>query len=179
MRKIKVKRGISIGIRIVALVLLLIFFIPTLCVSCQGEKVDVSGFDAATGNVSREAEAAPWLFVIPVLAVVIGILATKFHIVTMICAAANIVMMFIFKLAVNIWVEDYFDEAASYVHVNATTAFSLHIILCLLIILATAFDGYILDNPKFKAGFERLTGRKLEETPQADTDADDTTSTEV
>ena len=158
----KISKGISIGVRIVALLLLIFFFVPSICVSCQGVTADVSGFNAAIGNVNvadediDDIESAPWLFIIPILVIAMGILATKYHVVTMACAFANIVMMCIFKGAVKAWVKDYFDEYWSYVKVKTTAAFSFTIFLSVLVILAVAFDKFILNHPENKAKVEAL-----------------------
>ena len=172
----KISKGILLGIRIAALLLLIFFFIPSVCVSCQGTTVDVSGFNAAIGNITVESEeidsidAAPWLFIIPILIIAIGVIATKYHFVTMACAFANIVMMYIFKGAVKDYVKDSVGEYAGYIKVESTAAFSFAIILSLLVILAVAFDKFILNDPKNKEKLEELIRKYIkQETPPAKT----------
>ena len=80
---------------------------------------------------------------------------------------ANIIMMCIFKADVNNWVDDNFEDYASYVKVKTTAAFAFHIIFCILIILALAFDKFVLCHPenraKLAAIIQKITNKELGE----------------
>lgn len=163
MNQSKISKGISLGVRIAALLLLVLFFVPSITVSCQGvAPTDVSGFDAAIGTVEvaeenvEEIDAAPWLFLIPALAIAVGILACKLHFVTMACSLANIGMIFVFKATVKGWVNDNLAEYASYVIIETKEPFTFHIVLCVLIILAVAFDKFILCHEGNRVRLEGL-----------------------
>ena len=169
----KISKGISLGVRIAALLLLVLFFVPSITVSCSGVDADVSGLNAAIGTIEVEGEdigdidAAPWLFIIAALAIAIGVIASKFHFVTMACSFVNIIMIFVFKAAVNNWVKDNFDEYYSYIDVETTAAFAFHIIFCILIILALAFDKFVLLNDGIRAKMEELIRKILKKEPVA------------
>lgn len=153
MNKNKISRGISFGVRIAAFILLVLFFVPSISVSCKNYETELSAFDAAIGNTEpsydsesesntehEDAPAAPWLFIMPVLAIAIGIIATKFHIVTALCSVAHIVMMFIFKGSVEKWVENTFKELAGYIKIRTNDAFTFAIEVSVLIIVAVIVD---------------------------------------
>lgn len=176
MNQTKISKYISIGVRVTALLLILFFFIPSICVSCQGAEAKVSGFNASIGSVNIEGggeemedveiDAAPWLFIILLLSIAIAVIANKIHLVSMICSFGGIVMMIVFKIGVDAWVEDEFAEYASYVNVETNAVYVFYIIFSVLIILALAFEKYILLNDANRAKFENILGRyvKLEAT---------------
>ena len=61
MDKTKISRSISIGVRIAAIILLIFFFIPSICVSCGAYETKLSAFDAATGITENTTVYAKWL----------------------------------------------------------------------------------------------------------------------
>lgn len=177
MKKSKVSMGISLGVRLGALILLVFFFLPAINVSCQGsgidESVDISQFDAAIGQVDADGEdvgeidAAPWLFVTVVLSLAIGIIASKWHIVSMICALGNIGMIFVFKASVHHWIERKHEYVANFLQINVKPVFILHIVICGLIFVALAFDLFIWRRiyQKKMALAEAATSTLTEENP--------------
>ena len=175
MNQTKISKYISIGVRVTALLLIVFFFIPSICVSCHGVEAKVSGFNASIGTVNIEGDdemedieidAAPWLFIILLLAIAIAVIANKIHLVSMICSFGSIIMMIVFKIAVNAYVKEEFQEFASEVSVETNAVYVFYIIFSVLIILALAFEKYILLNDANRAKFENILGRyvKLEAT---------------
>lgn len=159
MDKTKISRSISIGVRIAAIILLIFFFIPSICVSCGDYETKLSAFEAATGSINTESTdnsmsestnppAAPWLFIMPVLAIAIGIISTKFHIVTAICSIANIVMMFIFYANVNMYIEDSLKVFSGYVKVQASGTFTFVIVVSALIVVAVIADRILFHQSR-------------------------------
>ena len=142
----KISKFISLGIRIAALILVVIFFVPTICVSCQGEEsTEISGFAAAVGNIDSEdvdAEAKPVLFVIPALALLIAALGNKLHIISAIAAEGNIIAMILMKNGVQKMVEERFDEFAGYITVETTNAYTIHMVVCVVIVIALLVDKF-------------------------------------
>lgn len=155
MNKTRISKGISIGVRIAALISIVLFFIPSMCVSCGDAEIEFSCFDAAIGDyddnkdasnqeeVSNEVESAPWLFLIPVLAILIAFYATRFHILSICCALGNIITMFVFKAVVENWTEENFG---GYAKVETMGPFTFQIVICVLIIITLAFDMFFLWN---------------------------------
>ena len=152
MNSSKIKKGISIGVRVAALALIVLFFIPSFCVSCGDMEANVSGFGAAIGNIDVEnseenatPDPAPWLFILPILSALIIFYTNQKRIISMVCALGNIIMMFVFKFAVNSYVDKEFE---GYLEIETKPAFAIYIVICILIILALAFDKFILGRKK-------------------------------
>ena len=168
MNQTKISKYISIGVRVTALLLLLFFFLPSICVSCSGVDENISGFNAAIGVEVEldedmmdpiETDPAVWLFLIPVCAILIAIIANKKHIVSMVCAACGIILMIAFKIGVNLWVKDYFEDYADMVSVEAKAVYVFYIIFSILIVAALSFEKYVLFNDVNRAKLEKILGK--------------------
>lgn len=166
MNQTKISKYISIGVRVTALLLILFFFLPSICVSCSGVEVKVSGFNASTGTVNLDdlgeefedltVEAAPWLLIALALAIVIAIVANKLQIVSIGCAIGGVIMMIAYKIGVDAWVDREFAEMASMISVKTNAVYAFYIIFCILIAAALAFEKFVLLNDVNRAKVENL-----------------------
>ena len=161
-----------------ALVLIVLFFIPSFCVSCGGIEAEVSGFGAAIGNVNVKdseenatPEPAPWLFILPILSALIILYANKKRIISTACALGNIVMMFVFKLAVEAYVDK--EELQGYLEVETKPAFTIYIVICILIVLALAFDKFVLGKKKNREKMSRIIEDLKQEDPIEENESED------
>ena len=165
-KKIKTKQSVvSMIVRVCALILLIFFFLPTIGISCEGEKIaDISGIGAATGTVlvenssgekekADDVNAAVWLFIMPILTIATAVFISKKELVAVACSAANLIMMCIFHAAVKGWVKKNYED---YLDVEPTAIFSLYIIICVVIILTVVIDKYVIKPGKLKAFLQEI-----------------------
>ena len=168
-KKIKTKQSVvSMIVRVCALILLIFFFLPTVGISCEGEKIaDISGIGAATGTVlvenssgekekADDVNAAVWLFIMPILTIATAVFISKKELVAVACSAANLIMMCIFNAAVKGWVKKNYESYADYLDVEPTAIFSLYIIICVVIILTVVIDKYVIKPGKIKAFLQEI-----------------------
>ncbi|MBE6983695.1 MAG: hypothetical protein E7435_05370 [Ruminococcaceae bacterium] len=163
----EMSKKISSIVKIAALAIIVVFFIPSFCVSCGGAEVEVefSAFDAAIGIVddkayevigstpsedsAEEIEASPLLFVIVILAVVIFKYTNTRSLISIVSAIGCAVTMLLMKQGVEDYIHD--SESAMFVlDMETTFAYSLHMILSIGIIALLLFERFILDHPERK-----------------------------
>lgn len=142
----KISKYISIGIRIAALLLIILFFVPSICVSCDDMEVSFSAFEAAMGQVEEDLalEYDYVLFVVLLLPLLILICANKAPIITATLSVMNIVAMIIYIIMVKIRCDAYFEGIEMMVNVKPKFAFVLNIVLCLAIMGAVIFERLII-----------------------------------
>lgn len=155
---------IKFGVRIAAVVLIILFFVPTISVSCSDYEAEFSAFDAAVGNVDEIVyeemgldkssgdegiDPAPLLFVLIIIAAIILKFSNDNAIVSSVCAAASAVVMYIFKSgAKDEAVRQGSYEGYNMVKVDTTSWFTIHIIVCLGIIAVLMYEKYVLQVPE-------------------------------
>ena len=163
----EMSKKISSIVKIAALAIIVVFFIPSFCVSCGGAevKVEFSAFDAAIGIVDDKAhdvvgstpsedsedeiKASPLLFVIVILAVVIFKYTNTRSLISIASAAGCVVTMLLMKQGVEDYIRD--SESAMFVFDMETTfAYTLHMILSVGIIAVLLFERLVLDHPERK-----------------------------
>ncbi len=176
----EMSKKISSIVKIAALAIIVIFFIPSFCVSCGGTeyKVEFSAFDAAIGIVDDKAyevigttpsedeedeiKASPLLFVIVILAVVIFKYTNTRSLISIASAAGCAVTMLLMKQGVEDYIHD--SESAMFVFDMETTfAYTLHMILSVGIIAVLLFERFILDHPERKAQISSTASKLCQE----------------
>ena len=170
-------KKIDFAVRIAAIAIIVIFFIPTFCVSCEDYmEVEFSAFDAATGNINEKiadelgteydkddpyVNASPILFIIVILAGVIIKFSNTNHKVSIICAASCLIVMPIMKGEVYNFINS--EEYARYVFdVKTTFAYALHIILSIAIIVILLFEKYVLQDPVRNDQFNEMRKKYIQ-----------------
>ena len=148
-----ISENISLGIRIAALFIVIIFFLPTVCVSCQSETMEISAFNMALGNFEweeddDEAGPLPLYFLIIIFAIVILVKHNKDAYTSLIATIGNIIMMVVMKIQIQTTATKEAGKYADYIQVKTTTAYFFHMLLCVCVILALLIDKYIINNPE-------------------------------
>lgn len=160
----KAKEIISIAVKILALILLVLFFVPTISVSCSKIEVEISAFDAASGNIdekinyefgseavdsdSEEYKAEPLLYLFIIFAVAILIIANKNAIASSILSLCSIILLIVFKSTINAKVEE--NMSYGVVKIEITPWFYVHIFICVSIIAVLMYEKFILKNSENK-----------------------------
>lgn len=157
----KISKIISIGIRIAALLLIVLFFVPSICVSCDDMEANFSAFEAAMGQVEEDLamEYDYILFVLLLLPLIILICANKVSVITATVSVMNIVAMIIYIIMVKIRCDAYFEGIEMMVSVEPKFAFILNIVLCAAIIGVVIFERRII--AKFAVPEETAVPEKL------------------
>lgn len=168
-------KRINIAVKIAALVLLVLFFVPTVSISCSSMEVEISAFDAASGNVadkinyelegdyadpdSDEYKPEPILYLLVVFAAAIFVIANQNSIASAICSLGSLILLIIFKSSVNTRVEENLSEMGyGTVKVGVTTWYYVHIFICLVIIGLVMIDKYVFSKKKAAAGVNDAAG---------------------
>jgi len=172
------KIKLSTIIRLCALILVILFFVPTTIVSCNSYmtsyEVEVSPFGLATGTLNadsedaeeytEEIEAQPVLFVMLGLSVVLLILGSKFPILGAIVTLANTVMLYLMYNGIVDYIVEEYDGMG--VHVSKTGAFTGYVALTVVVIV-------LLIMKQFRI-FDRLYQLKKPANPEVSTDPSET-----
>lgn len=154
-------RKISFIVRIAAIAIIIIFFVPTFCVSCGDYEFEFSAFDLAIGKADDklledlsgkdydreddDLEAAIILFVIIILAAIIVKYANGKSKLSLICSIGCLISMPLTKYIIQRYIDD--EGYARYtIDLETTFAYSLHIILSIIIIVALLFEKYVLND---------------------------------
>ena len=144
----KLKKYLSIGIRISAFLLIILFFVPSICVSCSDVEVNFSAYEAAIGDA--EEDAAKWydciLFVMLLFPVAILLISNRKPIITAIMSTLNIVSMVVFIVAVRLRCDAYFEEMEEMFTVKPKFSFFVNILISLLIIGTVLFERQIVEK---------------------------------
>ena len=178
-------KKIKLGVRIAALLLMVIFFMPTISVSCSGyASTEMSAFDAVTGDYGEydlgdlsdvlgttsmtstaSPESAYLLLVLPILAILILIFANSKAILSAICAAGSAIGMLLFKSGVEKEIDDMMGLMGGYgsygkglVSVKGTTWFTVHMVVCVAIVGVLMIEKFVLQNPQNKQKVANMFG---------------------
>lgn len=141
------KIKLSTIIRLCALILVILFFVPTTIVSCnsytENFQVEISPFGLATGDLKAgseeaeeyidEVEAQPILFVMLGLSVVLLLLGSKVPILGIAVTVANTVMLYLMHNKILEYVAEEYDGMG--VYVNKTGAFTGYVVLAVLVVI--------------------------------------------
>ena len=164
----EMSKKISTIVRIAALAIIVVFFIPSFCVSCGDIEVEFSAFDAAIGTIDEKTyeamgvpkdsqddadsiEAEPLLFIIVILALVIFKFTNKRSLISILSAAGCAGMMLLMSNGINTRsVEELKDFIQYGVKTETIFGYTLHMILCAGIIVILLYERLILDNPERK-----------------------------
>ena len=145
------KFKISTLIRLCALVLIILFFVPTGIASCSSygitASVDISPFNLAIGNLKMETndpdetadeaeaiesiEAKPVLFVMLALSAVVVALGSKVPILGAILSVGNAVAIFIMHLKIAEYIATEYEGMS--VELEKTAAYYIYIIVAVVI----------------------------------------------
>jgi hypothetical protein len=145
------KFKISTLIRLCALVLIILFFVPTSIASCSSygitASVDISPFNLAIGNLKMETndpdetadeaeaiesiEAKPVLFVMLALSAVVVALGSKVPILGAILSVGNAVAIFIMHLKIAEYIATEYEGMS--VELEKTAAYYIYIIVAVVI----------------------------------------------
>lgn len=144
----KISKYISMGIRIAALILIVFFFIPSICVSCDDIEVNFSAFEAAMGKVEEDiAQKTDFvLFAILIFPIFILICSNIKPMVSVTMSVMNILAMIVYIIMVKLRCNSYFEGVEMMVNVKPKFAFVLNILLSLAIIGAIIFEQKIIDK---------------------------------
>lgn len=171
----KISKGILLGVRIAALLLIVIFFLPSVCVSCQGEEMNLSAFNAATGlfddkdELSTDISPSIEYFFIPIFAILIIVFAkNKKDWTPVFCSAANIILMILMKSEVKKIATKEAGSYIKYVRIETTAAYFFHMLLCVSIIIALLVDKFIICHPENRIKFEAIIKNLLGKAPNAE-----------
>ena len=142
----KISKIISIGIRIAALLLIVLFFVPSICVSCDDMEANFSAFEAALGKVEEDLamEDDYILFVLLLFPLVILICTNNTPMITATVSAMNIVSMIVYIIMVKVRCNAYFEGIEMMIEVKPKFAFILNIALCAAIIGVVVFERHII-----------------------------------
>lgn len=171
-------------VKIAALAIIVIFFIPTFCVSCGDyAEVEFSAFDAAVDKIDNklyeemettptdddedEIKAAPILFLIVIMAFVIFMYNNMRPLTSMLCAAGCSVMMLLMKQRVEKFISGP-EYAMLGIDLRTTSAYTIHTVLCIGIIIALLFERYLLANPERTEQIKGVTGKAWQEIKNLD-----------
>ena len=165
---------IKLAVRIAAVILIVLFFVPTVTVSCSDMVVEISAFDAAAGNVEEKVSKEmgeglmedmgigdmgdltgessndiyapnPILYILIVFAAAMLVIANKNAIASIILAISSAIVMFLFKSGVADRVK---EDGMALVKVKTTPWFTVHIIVCVAIVLMLLYDKFVLQAKK-------------------------------
>ena len=164
---------IKFGVRVAAVLLLILFFVPTLTVSCdETEIAEFSAFDAAFGLIDEkiakenggttsaedgiDPEFITLIFV--AMTAFIFISVEKKPIETAAMAGLSAFFMVGYKILAKSKAVEFVASSMGmdksyikeYIEVEGTFAYTLHIILCLGIAGAILYEKFVLDNPDNK-----------------------------
>lgn len=144
----KISKYISIGIRVAALILIVLFFVPSICVSCDDMEVNFSALEAALGQVEEDLayEYDYVLFVILLLPVLILICANSKPFISVTLSFMNIAAMVVYIIMVKLRCDAYFDGVEMMVNVEPKFAFILNIALSAAIIGVIVFEQKIVEK---------------------------------
>ena len=162
-------------VKIAALAIIVIFFIPTFCVSCGSyAEVEFSAFDAAIDRIDNKAydemetemtdddeaeiKAAPILFIIVVFAVVIFKYNNTRPLTSMLCAAGCAVAMLVMKQRVAKFIGGM-EYAMLGIEMRTTAAYAIHMVVSIGIIVVLLFERYFLTNPGRQENMKETAGK--------------------
>ena len=154
------KIKLSTIIRFSALILVILFFIPTSIASCSSygttANVDISPFNLATGNLKMETndpdetadeakkiediEAQPVLFAMLALSVIIVALGSKAPILGAILSIGNAVVLFVMHLKIAEYIATEYDGLS--VKLTKTTAYYIYIFIAAIIAVLLLLDQF-------------------------------------
>ena len=158
-------------IRLCALVLVILFFVPTTTVSCsfygEKEKIDISPFGLATGiwndnsedmgSIAMENDAYPVLFAMMGLSIVLILLGSKIPILGVVITILNDLVLYLMHYGILLYVrEEYGDN----IFVKQTGAFGWYVTISIIIII-------LLLLKQFKI-FQKLKQLRKTKTPEGD-----------
>ncbi len=177
-------KKISFVLRIAAIAIMVIFFIPTFCVSCEDYiNVEFSAFDAAVGIIDDKIaddldtddyddtgdgiDASPILFGILICAVLILKYANTKFVLSLVCGIGCLIGMPLMSIGVKEYIKDA-GYPAYMISVETTLAYKLHILLSIIIIIALLFEKYVLEDADRYEKFEEVCS-KFSKTSNTDT----------
>jgi len=182
------KEKISAFVKIAAIAIMVIFFLPTICVSCDAGvakvEVEFSAFDAAIGGVDEkvydeirteqdseddEIAAEPILFIIVVLALIIFKVTNNRPVISIICAAGCGIMMLLMKRGVKDWIIDNGGEFGYSFDIETTFFYFIHMVLCAGIIGLLLFEKFVLEDPERKKQFAGMVKGIQKDVKNSDT----------
>ncbi len=154
------KIKLSTIIRFSALILVILFFIPTSIASCSSygttASVDISPFNLATGNLKMETndpdetadeaekiediEAQPVLFAMLALSVAVVALGSKVPILGAILSVGNAVVLFVMHLKIAEYIATEYDGWP--VKLTKTTAYYIYIFIAAIIAVLLLLDQF-------------------------------------
>lgn len=133
------KIRLSTIVRLCALILVVLFFVPTTIVSCEGYndyRVEVSAFGVATGDLQTDytdIDAHPELFAMLGLSLVLLFLGSKYPILGAVATAANVAMLYLMYDGIIDYVSD--SSGVSSFTVTKTEAFTGYVVVCIVIVV--------------------------------------------
>lgn len=161
-------------IRIAALALIILFFVPMMSVSCGLIEIEFSLYDIATANLNdivaeetgmgfgagfEEMEPVPAFFIFILLALVILIFANKARILSSICAILSAIGLYGVSYIIEEEVKrEASVEGYSYASVETTTWFTVYMIICIGIVVLLAYERSIINDEKKNASQNATMG---------------------
>lgn len=164
---------IKFGVRVAAILLLILFFVPTISVSCRGQEVvEFSAFEAGVGLIDEKMEESMGSvddidpeFITLLFAVMAAFIIWHSNdkpLTTAGWAGLSAACMYLFKYGTKHRIAEMMDsdikDIEGYIEIEGTGAFTLHILLCVAIAATVLYEHFILNNPDNKAKVMKMWG---------------------
>ena len=158
----QMKIKLSTIIRLCALILVILFFVPTSIASCSSYgtrvSVEISPFELAAGKLKMESnsadvveeyaenlddvEAQPIVFIMLALSVIILALGSKLPILGAFISIVNAVSMYVMHFKIAEYVSDEYDDMVNLIKTNAYYAYIIIAVIIAVLLLLKQFNVY-------------------------------------